>query len=250
MGAPALIVALLALLASTTARAADLERPLESVADYLSAFADAYQPGDYDTVLLLDAEAALRRAGLALAPEVTFEQSLGWDAFSTLDLDLGTRLRLPLYDSRAQPSLALAGADHEAAQAAAVAARAGAELGFFVDLATYAALAEAASGLAPALQNLGEAPWLTDPDFDTRTLAPTDRNLYEAHLRLLDMNTFLLGQLTEIESRLARLLEVATEQLAAPPYAAIRAALPSEPDAATCLATAPAAIKSRASSAV
>jgi len=239
-GAPVLITSLLALFACMTARAAAPERSLASVADYLIAFAEAYQPAVYDTTVLHGAEAAALRARLAMAPALTFEQSLEWRAYSTLGLDLETGLRLPLYDSLAGPSLALAGADLEAAQAALAAARAAAELSFFVDLATYAALAEASSALAPTLDRLAAAPWLTDPTFEQLNLAPADRGPYEAHLRLLDMNTFLSDQLAEVVRRIARLLGLAEDRLAAPPAAAVRAAVPARQDADSCLAAAPA----------
>lgn len=250
LGAPVLIAGLLASLACTSAHATSLGQgphpasgpyPIVSVADYLAAFAAAYQPDAYSTVLLLDSEAAVQRAGMAMAPAVTFEQSLDWDAYSALGLELGTRLRLPLYDSRAGQSQALADVDHQAARATVAAARADAELAFFVDLASYAALAEAEAGLAPALLRFGTAPGLMDPQFDPRALAQDERSLYEAHLRLLAMHAFLVDQLTEVESRITRLLQVADERLIAPPHALIAAALPPPPDTAACLSTAPAA---------
>lgn len=239
-GAPVLMAALLALFTCTTARAAAPEDSLASVADYLAAFADAYQPGSYDAATLLGAQAAAQRAGLTMAPDVTFEQSLDWTAYSTLNLDLETRLRLPLYDSQAGPSLMLASADLEAVQAAVAAARDAAELAFFVDLATFATLAQASSGLAQVLNRLDAAPWLTDPTFEPLDLAPADRALFEAHLRLLDMNTFLSTQLIEVVRRIARLLAIEEQRLAAPSTAAVRAAVPAQPDADTCLAAAPA----------
>src|SRR5690606_36013621 len=114
--------------------------PLRTVADYLAAFNDAYEPDLYQATRLSEAEAAVTRAGQTMLPDVTLEQSLDWSAFHQVHLDLETGLRLPLYDSRAVPEVALAGADHEAAQAAAAAARTAARLSYFVDVATYAAL--------------------------------------------------------------------------------------------------------------
>ena len=244
-GAPLLIVALLASLAWTTARAADRGSPLVGVADFLSAFAAAYQPDDYNTMLLLEADAAVHRADLALAPEVTFEQRLGWNAYSTLDLDLDASLRMPLYDSRARPNLALADAGRDAALASVAAARTAAELSFFVDLATYAALTEAAAAVAPALERFDAAPWLTQPGFDTLGLDPAARSSYEAHVRLRDMLTFLVEQLTEVKARLARALAVDAERLVAPSPAAIRAAVPQTGAEGACLASAPAVAAAR-----
>lgn len=239
------VAALLGLLTCTTALAAGQERQLVSVADYLSALADSYEPTGYDAALLHDAETALQQAASALAPNVTFEQSLAWDAYSTLSLELDSSLRLPLYDSRARSNQALAAVDLAAARSTLAAALAGSRLALFVDLATYAALSEAAAGLAPLLQRLDAAPWLSDPTLDRVSVAPAERGLYEAHLRLIAMHGFLTDQLTEVELRLARLLDVAAERLRAPSTAAVRAALPSQPDDGTCLATAPAVAAAR-----
>lgn len=238
-GAPVLITTLLTSFACLTAHASAPLHVLASVTDYLTAFAGAYVPDPYDRALLVDAQYAARRAGLAMTPDVTFEQSLDWSAYNTLGLDLEAGLRLLLYDSRSRPSAALAAVDLEAAEVSLTAARASAELSFFVDLATYAALAESSDALAPVLGRLNEAPWLTDPRFDVTHIAPADRGLFEAHLRLLDMHVFLTEQLAEVVHRIARLLGLADDQLIAPSSAAVRAAVPPQQEAGTCLSAAP-----------
>jgi len=244
-GARALVVSLLVSLAGMSVHAASPDASLVSVAAYLAAFADAYSPGDYAAGRLLDAEASVQRADSASAPELTFEQSLDWTAYRTLDLALETGMRLPLYDSLAGPSRALADADLMAALAAVASARADAEASFLFDLATYAALSEAAAGLELALERLGGAPWLTDPAFEPLELPTGDRGLYEAHLRLLEMHGFLSSQQTEVTGRIARLARVAEDRLVAPSSQAVRAVVPAPLDAAACLLDAPSVAAAR-----
>ena len=238
-GAPVLITTLLASFACMTAQASASPTVLESVTDYLRAFAAAYAPDPYDRAVLLDAEYAASRAGGTMAPHLTFEQSLDWSAYSTLNLDLEAGISMPLYDSRARSSRALTAVDLAAAEASLAAARAAAELSFFVDLATFAALAEASQALAPVLERLNEVPVQSDPTFDAMLLAPGDRGLYEAQLRLFGMHAFLTDQRSEVAHRIAHLVGVSDDRVAAPSIAVVRAAIPPRQTVDVCLSTSP-----------
>lgn len=208
---------------------------LDSVDDYLAAFAAAYRPSAYDQMLLGDARAAVERAAFTLSPDITFEQELEWLAYQDLVAELSTTLRIPLYDSRAALDATLADLDLRAAEHGATAARTAATLAFFIDLATFATLTEAEARVTATLARYSAAPWLTDPAFEPLTLEQQDRPLYEAHLRLLDMHSFLAEQLDDLRSRLATTLGVADSLTAPPALDDVRRAVPPSPDQDACL---------------
>ena len=209
--------------------------PLSGVEDYLAAFAAAYRPSAYDQMLLGDAQAAVERAAFTMSPDITFEQELEWLAYQDLAAELSTTLRIPLYDSRAALDATLADLDLRAAEHGATAARTAATLAFFIDLATFATLTEAEARVTATLARYSAAPWLTDPAFEPLTLEQQDRPLYEAHLRLLDMHTFLAEQLGDLRSRLAATLGMADALTEPPLLDDVRRAVPPAPDQDACL---------------
>ena len=114
-------------------------RHLDTLADYLAAFADAYETPSAERAGLAAAQEALDAVELDLAPRLSLRERLGVEAGAP-ELELGVRLELPLFDAMAAPRADLAAADVELRQLYAAGAREAALAALLGDLAALAVL--------------------------------------------------------------------------------------------------------------
>jgi len=218
------------------------------LSDYLASFDAAYVPPDHVTLALVDAEAAVRRAGWATAPRVGIEQTLRFIDFTTLALDVTTDVAVPLYAARQPLESALATAALEHQRATAEATRVDARARFAGDVLAYALLSTAADDLSRALDLAHAHGWPGTFDATDPTRIPAaSRDAYLQERKLGDLLAFLRSNVGDLRRALARDTQLAPATLVPPPAAETLEALSAAPPShARCLREAPAAHDARA----
>lgn len=218
------------------------------LSDYLASFDAAYLPPDHVTLALVDAEAAVRRAGWATAPRVGMEQTLRLIDFTTLALDVTTDVAVPLYAARQPLESAIAAAALEHQRATAEATRADARARFAGDVLAYALLSAAADDLSRALVLAHAQGWPGTVDAtDPARIPAASRDAYLQQRKLADLLAFLRSNVDDLRRALARDTQLAPAALVPPPPAETLASFSAAPPThARCLREAPAAHDARA----